>query len=235
MRKIIGYIQILIFIVFGILLLSCKFQSETSSVDAYWIAGVIYLLLAILLFVLGNKYCWFKELPENSGNKTQNFSGFTIPLVFVIGTMSYSKTVDDLLNIDSISPFMYLAIPLATILGYTAFLAQSTMRPWQFKGTLYKKALVPALYIGTFFLAFSLILSGNQNLPSDHNETRTYTLVDNDCDSKYISVATDSGVRELYNPQQKSTRNCADATKVKVNLNMNNLGIDYFSAFEYIK
>ncbi len=235
MRKIIGYTQLLIFLLFGFWLISFKFQSATAYDDVYWISGVLYLLLAILLFFLGNKFNWFVEQRENPDKKGGSASGFTIPFVLIIGIMNFTNTKNDLMNIDSILPFCLVAIPLATILGYSGFIAQSSMRSSQFRGTLYKQALVPTLYIGSFFLAFSLLISGNKSLSSLHNETRTYDLVNNDCNTVYVSIETKSGVRKLYNVQQPFTNNCGDASKVKVNLQMNKLGIDYFSDFEYLK
>ena len=235
MRKIIGYIQLLIFILIGFWLISFKFQSATSYDDVYWIAGVVYLLLAAILFLVGNKYGWFIEVDDKSDSKGGSSSGFTIPFVFVIGVVNFLKSKNEILNIDTVLPFVLLIIPLATILGYAGFLAQSSMRPSQFRGTLYKKMLVPMLYLGSFFLAFSLLTSGNNNLPSTHNETRTYDLLNNDCKSDYISIVTDTGVRNLYNPKQIKSKVCVEATKVKATLQMNQLGIDYFSEFEYLK
>ena len=236
MRKIIGILQMSIFFLFGFWLISFKFLSETSHTDSYWIAGVIYLMLGVLLWILGNRYGWFVD---NSNSKTDGSRGssFTIPFVLVIGLMSVLRDRDELLNIDSLFPFVVMIIPLATILGYVGYMAQSTMRPSQFKGSMYRKALVPMLIIGSFMLAFSLLISANINMPNEQNESRTYELVKTDCSDDYVFVNTKEGIRQLYNPKQSKSqrKECESATKVKVKLKMNIIGIDYFDEFEYLE
>ena len=235
-RKIIGILQMSIFFLFGFWLISFKFQSETSYTDTYWIAGVVYILLGILLWKLGNTYGWFSDHVSDKpvGNKASNF---TIPFVFIIGLMSILQSKDRLLNIDSILPFVLLIVPLASLLGYVGYLAQSTMRPDQFKGSMYKKSLVVLLYLGSFLLGFSLLISATYSLPSEYNENRTYELVETDCTSDFISVDSNDGIRQLYYPKQSKAQQieCESATKVEVRLQMNSIGIDYFDQFEYLK
>ena len=236
MRKIIGILQMSIFFLLGFWLISFKFQSETSYTDTYWIAGVVYILLGILLWKLGNTYGWFADNSnfKEDGNRG---SSFTIPFVFIIGLMGFLKHKDELFNVDSLFPFIILIVPCATILGYVGFIAQSTMRPSQFKGSLYRKTLIPMLLVGSFLLAFSILISATFDMPSGYNEDRTYELVETDCTSDFISVETNDGIRRLYNPKQSKAqqKECESATKVKVQLQMNSIGIDYFDQFEYLE
>lgn len=236
MRKIVGILQISIFILFGIILISFKFIDEYSYNETYWIAGVLYLILCSSLWNLGNRFRWFEKV-NNDKYSGGAASKFTIPLVFVIGLTSLLRSKDQLLNIDSILPFVLLIIPLATLFGYMGYIAQSSMRPSQFKGSWYKMALVPILYLGSSFLAFSILISFAFSMPSIENESRTYQLANVDCNSKYLLVKTDKGDRLLFNPNQAllQQKKCESATKVEVKLQMNIIGIDYFHEFQYIK
>lgn len=235
MRKIVGYFQISIFLVCGLWLISFKFDPATYYNAVYWIAGVLYLLLAGVFLLLGRKYGWYSEVKDKASHKKGNTSNFTIPFVFAIGLFSLLRSSKEVLNIDSVTPFIVLLIPLASILGYVGYLAQSSMRPSQFLGSFYKKALVPMLYIGSFCLAFSLLISANDSLPATYNESRTYELANNDCTSDSVSIITKSGPRTLYNARQSMSDNCAGAKRLKVKLKINTLGIDYFTDFEYLK
>jgi len=235
MRKILGYIQIWIFIILGFWLITFKFQSATAYNDVYWIAGLLYVVLGLALFSLGRKYRWFEEVGNKIEPEGGSISRFTIPLIFLLGVFVFYRSQKDLLNLDSIPAFVLLIIPLASVFGYISYLIRSSIRPSQFRGTLYNRLLVPILYLGSFFLLFSILVSGNKNMASEINEMRTFELIDNDCSSDYISVKTPDGIRNLYNPKQSNSKSCEMATKVKARLRMNDLGIDYFDEFEYVE
>lgn len=235
MRKIIGYLQIFIFFLFGFWLISFKFNSETSFNDVYWIAGVLYLILGVLLFKAGIKYNWFTVVNVDSKKEFNDFSLYTKPLIFLLGLFYLTRSTYRLHNIDALLPFIVLIVPLATTVGYGGYLFQSTSNPLQFKGSVYRVLLIPMLYLGISFMMCNLLISGNYALPSILNESRTFILSDNDCETKYISVKTSQGVKNLYNANQPQSISCEKATKVTVGLRMNDLGIDYYSDFEYIE